>query len=116
MDHTVQFRGRYAEQDFWRKLGTAARTAGLQVVEKALWLYFAAQRPATPAWARATVYAALAYFIWPADALPDVLPAGGYADDLGVLAAALATVAAHVDDGVRRQADALLARWFGPRP
>jgi uncharacterized membrane protein YkvA (DUF1232 family) len=102
----------YSEASLWQKFTDQALAAGREIVEKALWLYFAAERPETPRWARLTVYAALAYFILPADAVPDLLPAAGYADDLGVLTVALATVAAHVDSGVKSQAAALLARWF----
>jgi uncharacterized membrane protein YkvA (DUF1232 family) len=87
------------------------RTAGYATLEKILWLYFAAQRPETPAWARATIYAALAYVLSPLDAVPDVLP-GGFADDLGVVAAALGTVAVFVDDAVRARTRDVLDGWF----
>lgn len=102
----------YSTASFWQKLQRQARRAGRELVEKALWLYFAAQRPQTPRWARLTVYGALAYFILPADAVPDLLPGAGYVDDLGVLTTALVTIAAYVDDEVRERAAALTARWF----
>ena len=94
------------------KLARAGRGAGREVVEKVLWLWFASRRPDLPAWARTTVYGALAYFVLPADAIPDVLPGIGYGDDLGVLAWALMTIANYVDADVRRRTDALLARLF----
>lgn len=103
----------YTAPRFWQKLGRVAVAAGREVVEKALWLYFAAQRPETPRWARATIYGALAYFILPADAVPDLIPAAGYVDDLGVLMVALGVIAVHVDAAVREQAAAVLVRWFG---
>lgn len=102
----------YSEGRFWAKVSTFGRTAGRAVVEKALWLYYAAERPDTPAWAKATVYGALAYFILPADAVPDLVPAVGFSDDLAVLAFAVATVAAHIDNGVKARAEQTLARWF----
>jgi hypothetical protein len=37
-------------------------------------------------------------------------------DDLGALAAALATVAAYVDEDVKQQARERLCVWFGPAP
>ena len=98
----------YAEHDFWTKLATFGRTAGREVIEKALWLYFAAQRPETPGWAKATVYGALAYFILPADVVPDITPFGGYADDLGVLALAVATIAGYIDGDVKAKAARVL--------
>ncbi|WP_211605080.1 YkvA family protein [Vreelandella arcis] len=47
-------------------------------------------------WAKTTIYGALGYFISPVDAIPDLAPIVGYADDIGVLAGALAMVAAHI--------------------
>lgn len=98
---------------FWRKLGNVAKRAGREVVEKALWLYFAAQRPETPRWARATVFGALGYFILPTDAIPDLAPLVGYTDDLAVLASAVGIIAFYIDDGVRARTRELLDRWFG---
>jgi uncharacterized membrane protein YkvA (DUF1232 family) len=102
----------YSEPKFRDKLTRAALAAGREVVEKALWLYFAAQRPETPKWAKATVYGALAYFIVPLDAIPDVTPVAGYTDDLGVLAFAVVTIARYIDESVREKTSRLLARWF----
>lgn len=103
----------YSEPRFRDKLARAAKLAGREVVEKALWLYFAAQRPETPRWAKATVYGALAYFVVPVDAIPDMVPMAGYTDDLGVLAVAVVTIARYIDGNVREKASHLLARWFG---
>lgn len=104
--------GDFSEPRFREKLARVARRSGRAVVEKALWLYLAAKRPATPAWARATVYGALAYFVLPADAVPDLIPGAGYSDDLGVLAFAVATIAAHIDEAVKQETARRLARWF----
>jgi len=105
-------RRNYSESGFWKKLASFGRQAGRDVIEKALWLYYAAERPDTPNWAKATVYGALAYFVLPADAVPDLLPITGYTDDLAVLAVAVATIGAHVDATVRARASETLARWF----
>src|SRR5438552_16920140 len=50
-------------------------------------LYFCMLDAKTPMWAKATVAAALAYFILPVDAIPDWLPGIGLPDDAGVLTA-----------------------------
>jgi uncharacterized membrane protein YkvA (DUF1232 family) len=105
---------RYSEGRLWRKLARYARKAGRQVVEKVLWLYFVLQKPETPAWAKAIIIGALAYFVWPADAVPDVIPAGGYSDDLGVLATAVASVAMYIDADVRGKTREKMNGWFGP--
>lgn len=103
----------YSEASFWEKLRNFANSAGKQVVERALQLYYASKRPDTPTWAKTVVYSALAYFILPADAIPDLVPIVGYADDLGALTAALATLAMYVNTEVKQQASDRLRDWFG---
>jgi uncharacterized membrane protein YkvA (DUF1232 family) len=97
---------------FWNKVKNFAKAAGKEVIEKVLWLYYAAQQPATPAWARTVIYGALAYFVLPLDAIPDFVPVVGYTDDLGALAAALATVAVYVTQDVKDMARAKMGDWF----
>jgi uncharacterized membrane protein YkvA (DUF1232 family) len=103
----------YSETGFWEKLTGYALQAGKDVVEKALMLYYAAQRPDTPSWAKTTAFAALAYFILPTDAIPDLTPMIGYTDDLGALTVAIATIAAYIDDDVKKRAANKLEEWFG---
>jgi uncharacterized membrane protein YkvA (DUF1232 family) len=102
----------FSPSEFWTKLKQSCRKAGEEVLYRALQLYYAAQQGDTPAWAKSVIYAALVYFVNPMDAVPDALP-GGFTDDLGVLAAALATVAVYITPEVNRQARAKLADWFG---
>lgn len=107
------FEKAYTENGFKDTLTRYAKTAGREVIEKALWLYYAARSPATPAWAKTAIYGALGYFISIIDAIPDLTPIVGYTDDLGVLVAALATVAAYITPDVKAKADEKLCRWFG---
>lgn len=107
----------HSEQDFhpesfWKKLAHYALKAGRKLVEKALTLYYVAADSDTPHWAKASVYAALAYFVLPVDAIPDILPGIGYSDDLSVLGASFVTVAAHVKDEHVQTAREQLKRWF----
>jgi uncharacterized membrane protein YkvA (DUF1232 family) len=104
--------GQFSVRGFWQKLRGQAGRAGHSVVRHALQLYYAAQRPDTPAWARRTAYGALAYFILPTDLVPDFIVAAGYTDDLGALALAVSTLATYIDDDVRQQADERLGDWF----
>lgn len=108
-----EFEAAYSEQGFWDKLAGYARAAGREVVEKALLLYYAAQEEKAPAWAKGTIAAALGYFIVPLDAVADLTPAVGYADDLGVLVLALAAVATYINDDVRAKTADTMKRWFG---
>lgn len=59
---------------------------------------------------------ALACFMLPADAVPDILPGIGFTDDLSMLAAALAAVALCIDPAIRARAEGTAAGWFGPKP
>lgn len=103
----------YSDKGFWDKMARFAKQAGREVVEKSLCLYYAAQRPETPKWAKTVIYGALAYFISPLDAIPDITPMVGYADDLGALAAALSMVAVYINDEVKAKAALKLKEWFG---
>ena len=103
----------YSEESFWEKLKNVALVAGKEVVEKALLLYYAVQNPKVPMWAKTVIFGALAYFIFPVDAIPDIFPAVGYTDDLGVLLAALGTVAMYINDEVKEQAKQKMRDWFG---
>lgn len=101
--------------DFWPKLNRFAYKAGREIVEKALWLFYAAKRPETPMWARSVIVGALAYFVLPTDAVPDFIPGAGYADDLSVLATAVGAVMMFIDDEVKQKSEQVLQKWF-PKP
>ena len=49
----------YSDDGLRDKLVRYAKKAGREVVEKALWLHYAAQNPATPRWAKAAMYSPL---------------------------------------------------------
>lgn len=107
------FESDYSDGNFWDKVKDFAIKAGKEVIEKALQLYYAAQNPETPAWAKGVIYGALGYFISPIDAIPDITPVVGYADDLGVLVAAASTVAMYINQDVKDKAKSKLKDWFG---
>lgn len=90
------------EAGFWPKF---RRVAGrLPFAEDLLAAWYAARDPSTPTGVRATLLAALAYFVVPADMIPDVVAGLGYTDDAAVLAAALRTLAAHIRPDHRERA------------
>jgi uncharacterized membrane protein YkvA (DUF1232 family) len=72
--------------------------------------YFCLLDPKTPMWVKATVAAALAYFILPLDAIPDCLPGIGLSDDAGVITAALSAISAYLRDEHRAKAREWLER------
>jgi uncharacterized membrane protein YkvA (DUF1232 family) len=76
----------------------------LPLAHETVAMYFCLLDPATPVWVKATAAAALAYFVLPLDAVPDILPVVGLSDDASVLAAALAAIAAHITEEHRTKA------------
>lgn len=113
MSDDCKFEEAYSDTNFWEKLKYYARRAGQEVVEKALLLFYAAQEEKAPAWAKATIAAALGYFIVPLDAVADLTPAVGYADDLGVLVLAIAAVSRYINEDVRNKTASKMRAWFG---
>ena len=100
------------EKSFWEKVKKFSIKAGKEVIEKALWLYYTAQSPQTPPWAKAVIYGALVYFILPADAVPDAIPVVGFSDDLGALAAAVASVSLYITSDIKEKSSKKLSEWF----
>jgi len=113
MSEHNEYEEAFSESGFWNKLKKYAKTAGSGVVEKALLLFYASQEEKAPKWAKATIAGALGYFIVPLDAIADITPAVGYADDLGVLVLAIAAVATYINDDVRSKTAAKMTSWFG---
>src|SRR5579872_3724555 len=72
------------KQKFWRKLGGVA--ARLPFAEDLLAAHYCAFDRQTPLHVKAALVGAIAYFVLPADLIPDVLPVIGYTDDAAVLA------------------------------
>jgi uncharacterized membrane protein YkvA (DUF1232 family) len=85
------------------------RTFGrVPFVDQAIAAYYAAVDPATPRFAKAVLMAALAYFIMPADMVPDVIAALGFTDDAAVLMMAVKTLAPHIKSSHVERARAFL--------
>jgi len=99
---------RIARKGFWRKL---ARVAGkIPFAEDATAAYYCAVDPGTPMGVRATLFAAIAYFILPADLIPDMVAALGFSDDATVFATTLAVVGSHIKEHHRARAQRTLQR------
>ena len=92
---------------FWRKLKRFA--AQLPFAEDALAAYYCAFDRDTPLQVKAALLGALAYFVLPFDAIPDMLPVLGFADDAAVLATALRLVASHMKPEHREAAQRAMA-------
>jgi uncharacterized membrane protein YkvA (DUF1232 family) len=90
------------KQRFWRKLRALA--VRLPFAEDLLAAYYCAFDRQTPAHVKAVLVGAVAYFVLPADLIPDVLPVIGYTDDAAMLAGAIRLVAAHITPDHREAA------------
>jgi len=88
------------------------KTVGkIPFAEEAVAAYCCAIDADTPAHVKAAIFAALAYFIAPVDAIPDFLLALGYTDDAAIFWAMWRTISGHVTEAHREA-----ARRFFDRP
>jgi uncharacterized membrane protein YkvA (DUF1232 family) len=93
---------RIVEKSFWQKL---AKLAGnLPFAEDLAAGYYCAVDPATPSRVKGILFAALAYFVMPFDAIPDFIAGLGFTDDAAVLAMAVGLVSRHITDAHRDRA------------
>jgi uncharacterized membrane protein YkvA (DUF1232 family) len=97
---------------FWRKV---ARTVSqIPFAEDVVAAYYCALDGDTPAYVRAVLLGAVAYFVLPADLVPDILAGIGFTDDASVIAAAIAAVGRHMTPEHRAAARQRLARLRQP--
>jgi uncharacterized membrane protein YkvA (DUF1232 family) len=98
------------EPRLWRKLVRVA--ARIAFADQLVAAWYCAKDPATPMHVRAVLLGALAYFLLPADAIPDLVAGIGFTDDATVLATVIGTFARHVTaehrEAARRRLDGLL--------
>ena len=107
-DHSSADAGRFARDEeivrrgFWNKARKFA--AQLPFAEDLLAAWYCAFDRDTPIQVKAALIGALAYFVLPFDAVPDMLPFLGFADDAAILATALRMVANHLTPAHRAAA------------
>ena len=97
---------------FWSTLRKAAKV--IPFADEVVAAYYCALDPATPHRVRAALFAALAYFVLPFDAIPDLLAGIGFTDDMTVLLATMAMVRAHITPLHREAARRALAEGDQP--
>lgn len=96
------------DRGFWRKLRRHGRR--VPFLKDALAAYYCARDPMTPVRVKAVLMGALAYFVLPADLVPDFIAGLGFTDDATVLLAAIQTISPHIKDRHRDQAQAAIDR------
>ena len=103
---------RRVERGFWRKV---RRTAGkVPFIDDAVSAYYCAIDAKTPMRVRGVLLAALAYFVMPADLIPDFIAGFGFTDDASVFLAAITAVGGHVKDRHRDKARDFLEKPAPP--
>ena len=103
----------FSEDSFWDKIKGVLKSAGLELIYKALQLYYAMQNPNCPMTVKAGIIAALGYFISPIDLIPDFIPVVGFTDDLAAIGAALVMAHMYIDEDVKRKAREKIDDIFG---
>lgn len=94
------------KRDFFGKIKRVM--AVVPFVDEAVAAYFCAVDSRTPRWVKVTLLGSLAYFIAPADAIPDFIAALGYTDDAAVLLGAVRAVGGSITPEHRTHAQAFL--------
>jgi len=94
------------------KLRRFAGKAGQQLVYGVLLLYYSMVSFDVSLKKKASIAAALGYFIFPFDFLPDLLPLVGFADDLTVILFALKQISTALTSEIRKQAGEKMEQWF----
>ena len=89
---------------FWRVIGR------IPFAEDMAAAWFCATDAKTPKRIKAVLLGAIAYFITPADLIPDIIASVGFTDEATVLMTALSLVGAHVKDRHRQEAKALMGK------
>lgn len=96
------------QKGFWPKIRrTAAR---IPFARQVVSVWYSARDPETPTAAKGIMLGALAYFVLPIDAIPDIFAGIGFTDDAAVIAALIATLGANIKGRHKDQADAALER------
>ncbi|MFC5590503.1 YkvA family protein [Sporosarcina soli] len=103
----------YSDRKFWDKVKKYGKQAGKQTLYYSLLLYYTAKSPTVPKSSKMIVIGALSYLIFPADLIPDFIPAVGLVDDASVVAAAVVKIVQHIDEDIKQKAKKKLHKYFG---
>lgn len=107
-----KYQGKYSEEGLLQKISKYGKLIGIEVLYKAVQLWYVLQKPEVPAKNKALIMGALGYLISPLDFIPDLLPVLGYSDDIVAITFALIQVQGYIDADVRLKSRTLLRKFF----
>lgn len=103
----------YSDNQMDEKIKAVAKKAGATIIYPVLLLYNLLNSPNVLAKDKMLIIAPLAYFILPADLIPDILLGIGYVDDGAAVMAALKTVSSSVTPEVAEQTKLMCKNIIG---
>ena len=105
--------GYFSETKLFAKLKRVAGLATSEILLPVLRLFYVMKAPTTPIHRKLHIAAALGYFIFPFDFIPDFLaPVLGFADDLVVATTVLSLVSKYCTDEIEMQVQRTRERLF----
>jgi len=103
----------FSDLKLFKKIAGVAKSAGIIVIYPVLILYYLFKDEKVPRASKSLIAAALAYFIFPADSIPDLTPIIGYSDDLAILYATISNLVKYISPEILLQVKQKIADWFG---
>lgn len=98
------------ERTFWNKISGSTKRIGRELAITGIKSYLAMIDPKTSTKNKAILGAALAYFVLPADMIPDFLAGVGFTDDIAAMTFAMNSVGDSITDEHQREAE---KKWNG---
>lgn len=111
IDNIGEYAKQFSENDLWTKLRGFAAKAGAKLVYIVLCLFYALDTISIKE--KLIVMGALGYFIFPTDAIPDIMPGIGFSDDLAALLAVFNGLRSGIKPESVGHAQDKLTEWFG---
>jgi uncharacterized membrane protein YkvA (DUF1232 family) len=94
------------QKNFKKKL--VGNFSKIKFVQDAVALFIVVKDPAVTVYVKAMAIGALAYFISPIDAIPDIIPVTGFLDDAAVIGTTITVLGSKITKRHRQQAEGFL--------
>ncbi len=103
----------FSDNQINEKITKVAKKAGATIIYPVLLLYNLFKSPQTSAKEKMLIVAPIAYFVMPADLIPDLAPMLGFADDGLALSASIKTLAGAITTDIQEQTKVLCKNLIG---